>query len=150
MTSARQSPDAKRRGGVNEHSVHIASLRTLKGDLRAIERWHDARGLAGGEWGLPYALCPQTRQGRAGASTSLTFVSKAAIEKGLGAKWGLAKELVAVENVRSGIGKRSMVHNDATPNISVDPETYEVRADGELLVCEPAMELPMAQRYFLF
>ena len=83
-------------------------------------------------------------------STSLTFVSKAAAERGLGAKWGLAKELVAVENVRSGIDKRSMVHNDATPNISVDPETYEVRADGELLVCEPATELPMAQRYFLF
>lgn len=83
-------------------------------------------------------------------ATSLTFTSKAAFERGLGAKWGLAKTLVAVENVRSGIGKRAMIHNDATPDISVDPESYEVRADGELLVCEPAKELPMAQRYFLF
>ena len=82
--------------------------------------------------------------------TSLTFTSKAAVDRGLGAKWGLAKPLVAIENVRSGIGKHSMIHNDATPDISVNPETYEVRADGELLVCEPAKELPMAQRYFLF
>jgi urease subunit alpha len=55
-----------------------------------------------------------------------------------------------VENVRGGISKKSMIHNDATPDIRIDPETYEVRADGELLVCEPAKELPMAQRYFLF
>jgi urease subunit alpha len=84
------------------------------------------------------------------SGTSLTFASGVAVAKGFGKAWGLAKELVAVENVRGGIGKRSMVHNDATPNISVDAETYEVRADGELLVCEPAKELPMAQRYFLF
>ena len=58
--------------------------------------------------------------------------------------------LVAVENVRGGISKKSMILNDATPNIEVDPETYDVRADGELLVCEPADVLPMAQRYFLF
>jgi len=83
-------------------------------------------------------------------ATSLTFTSRAAIERGPCTDWGLAKELVAVENVRSGIGKRSMIHNDAMPDISVDPESYEVRADGELLVCEPAKELPMAQRYFLF
>jgi urease subunit alpha len=55
-----------------------------------------------------------------------------------------------VDNTRGGIGKRSMIHNDATPNIDVDPETYEVRADGVLLTCEPATVLPMAQRYFLF
>ena len=60
------------------------------------------------------------------------------------------KELVAVENTRGGISKKSMIHNDATPEIEVDPETYEVRADGELLTCEPAEVLPMAQRYFLF
>jgi urease subunit alpha len=84
------------------------------------------------------------------SATSLTFTSKAAAERGLGAKWGLSKRLVAVENVRSGIGKRSMIHNGATPQISVDPESYEVRADGELLVCEPAKVLPLAQRYFLF
>jgi urease subunit alpha len=58
--------------------------------------------------------------------------------------------LMAVENTRGGIGKRSMVLNDATPNIEVDPETYEVRADGVLLTCEPATVLPMAQRYFLY
>ena len=60
------------------------------------------------------------------------------------------KELIAVENTRGGISKKSMIHNDATPKIEVDPETYEVRADGELLTCEPADELPLAQRYFLF
>ncbi len=58
--------------------------------------------------------------------------------------------MVAVENVRGGISKKSMILNDATPVIEVDPETYDVRADGELLVCEPAEILPMAQRYFLF
>jgi urease subunit alpha len=63
---------------------------------------------------------------------------------------GLDKELLAVENVRGGISKASMIHNSATPQIEVDPETYEVRADGELLTCEPAEVLPMAQRYFLF
>ena len=60
------------------------------------------------------------------------------------------KQLLPVQNTRGGIGKASMIHNDATPKIEVDPETYEVRADGELLTCEPATVLPMAQRYFLF
>ena len=68
----------------------------------------------------------------------------------LGDKLGVEKELVAVENTRGGISKKSMIHNDATPKIEVDPETYEVRADGELLTCAPAETLPMAQRYFLF
>ena len=58
--------------------------------------------------------------------------------------------MVAVENVRGGLSKTSMIHNGATPVIEVDPETYEVHADGELLTCEPADVLPMAQRYFLF
>ncbi len=58
--------------------------------------------------------------------------------------------MVAVENVRGGISKKSMILNDATPTIEIDPETYDVRADGELLVCEPAEVVPMAQRYFLF
>ena len=58
--------------------------------------------------------------------------------------------MIAVMNTRSGIGKSSMILNQATPVIEVDPETYDVRADGELLTCEPATELPMAQRYFLF
>ncbi len=88
--------------------------------------------------------------GRALSATSLTFVSKAAVENGLAARLGVQKQLVAVENVRGGIGKKDMILNDATPNIEVDPETYDVRADGELLVCEPAKVLPMAQRYFLF
>ncbi|BBF94369.1 urease subunit alpha [Blastochloris tepida] len=88
--------------------------------------------------------------GKAVEATSLTFVSKAALDGGLKERLGLAKRLVAVENVRGGISKASMVLNDATPNIEIDPETYEVRADGELLVCQPAAELPMAQRYFLF
>ncbi|MXQ13946.1 urease subunit alpha [Microvirga makkahensis] len=88
--------------------------------------------------------------GRALAATSLTFVSKAAVENGLAGRLGVQKPLVAVENVRGGIGKKDMVLNSATPVIEVDPETYDVRADGELLVCEPAEVLPMAQRYFLF
>ena len=88
--------------------------------------------------------------GKALTNSSVTFVSKAAIEAGLAEKLGVAKALVAVENTRSGISKASMKLNDATPDISVDPETYEVRADGEVLTCEPATELPMAQRYFLF
>jgi urease subunit alpha len=88
--------------------------------------------------------------GRALVTTSLTFVSKAAVENGLAGKLGVQKQFVAVENVRSGIGKKDMMLNDATPVIEVDPETYDVRADGELLVCEPAKVLPLAQRYFLF
>ncbi|AXY24292.1 Urease subunit alpha 1 (plasmid) [Komagataeibacter saccharivorans] len=82
--------------------------------------------------------------------TSLTFVSKAALEDDIGRKLGLRKSLSAVSDTRGGIGKRSMIHNDAMPHIEVDPETYEVRADGVLLTCEPADILPMAQRYFLF
>jgi urease subunit alpha len=88
--------------------------------------------------------------GSARTCTSVTFTSAAAIKNGIAKKWGLQKELVAVENVRGGISKKSMIHNDATPELSIDPETYEVRANGELLVCEPAKELPMAQRYFMF
>jgi urease subunit alpha len=68
----------------------------------------------------------------------------------LGRRLGVAKQLLAVRNTRGGISKKSMALNDATPNIEVDPETYEVRADGELLTCEPAKSLPMTQRYFLF
>ena len=88
--------------------------------------------------------------GGAQAAGSVTFVSRAAFESDLAAKLGLAKSVLPVSNVRGGISKASMVHNSATPAIEVDPETYEVRADGELLTCEPAEVLPMAQRYFLF
>ncbi len=81
---------------------------------------------------------------------AVTFVSKAAYEAGLGAALELGKTLLPVSNTRSGISKASMIHNSATPQIEVDPETYEVRCDGELITCEPADVLPMAQRYFLF
>ncbi|HTR56811.1 MAG TPA: urease subunit alpha [Casimicrobiaceae bacterium] len=81
--------------------------------------------------------------------SSVTFVSKAALKNAALARLGLVKPLVAVENTRA-IGKRDMKLNDALPKIEVDPETYIVRADGELLACEPATELPLAQRYFLF
>jgi urease subunit alpha len=87
--------------------------------------------------------------GRAPFSTSLTFVSKAALEAGVPRRLGLQKLVVAVGGCRS-LTKRDMVNNDALPRIEVDSETYEVRADGELLTCEPAQVLPMAQRYFLF
>jgi urease subunit alpha len=87
--------------------------------------------------------------GGATAATSLSFVSQAALEEGIPEKLGLRKTAVAVSQCRS-IGKADMLHNNAMPHIEVDPETYEVRADGELLTCEPARELPMAQRYFLF
>ena len=87
--------------------------------------------------------------GKACPSTSLTFVSRAALDRGLPEKLGLHKTAVAVEHCRD-IAKTNMIHNASTPEIEVDPETYEVRADGELLTCEPATVLPMAQRYFLF
>ncbi len=88
--------------------------------------------------------------GGALGATCITFLSAAAMEDGLGSRLGLRRHLSAVRDTRGGIGKRSMIHNHATPHIEVDPETYEVRADGVLLTCEPACELPMAQRYFLF
>ncbi|MFO1140960.1 MAG: urease subunit alpha [Amaricoccus sp.] len=88
--------------------------------------------------------------GRAVEASAVTFVSAAAEAEGIAAALGLAKSTLPVENTRSGIGKASMKLNAATPTIEVDPETYEVRADGELLTCEPAEVLPMAQRYFLF
>ncbi|PTX55637.1 urease subunit alpha [Litoreibacter ponti] len=87
--------------------------------------------------------------GRAVERSAVVFVSQAGQSAGIGTQLGLAKETVAVERTR-GIGKSDMVLNDATPQVEVNPETYEVRADGELLVCEPATELPMAQRYFMY
>ncbi|TWA59696.1 urease subunit alpha [Azospirillum baldaniorum] len=87
--------------------------------------------------------------GRAMQASSLTFVSKLSLENEALRSLGLRRELVAVTGVRA-IGKKQMIHNDSTPHIEVDPETYEVRADGQLLTCEPADVLPMAQRYFLF
>ena len=87
--------------------------------------------------------------GRSVERSAVTFVSAAAQAEGIGAALGLAKDTVAVENTRN-IGKKDLKLNDATPEVEVHPETYEVRADGELLTCQPAEVLPMAQRYFLF
>ncbi len=84
-----------------------------------------------------------------GLKKSFTFVSQAAFDAGIGEQLKLSKTLIAVKNTRN-LRKADMIHNSATPKMQVDPETYEVRADGELLVCEPAEILPMAQRYFLF
>jgi urease subunit alpha len=88
--------------------------------------------------------------GKALTHSAVTFVSQAAISEGIGKDYGLDRLLLPVHNTRGGINKESMIHNSATPKIEVDPETYEVRADGELLTCAPAEVLPMAQRYFLF
>lgn len=84
-----------------------------------------------------------------GLKTSITFVSQIALDHGIDNLLKLNKSLVAVKNMRH-LRKDDMIHNDVTPNMEVDPETYEVRADGELLICEPAVVLPLAQRYFLF
>jgi len=85
--------------------------------------------------------------GRAMTESSVTFVSQALVQSG--ESLGLAKKLLPVSNTRK-IGKHSMMLNDATPRMEVDPETYEVRADGRLLTCEPAKVLALAQRYFLY
>jgi len=151
-------------------SKHIGSVE--KGKLADLALWSPAffgvkpdlvvkgGAIACAQMGDPNASIPtpqpiHTRPmfgayGRARTGTSLTFVSSASIEKGLARKLKVAKRLVAVENTRGKIGKKSLIHNAATPKITVDPETYAVTADGVLLVCEPADTLPMAQRYFLF
>jgi urease subunit alpha len=87
--------------------------------------------------------------GRSVERSAVVFVSKAGQEDDVRGRYGLAKDTLAVEGTR-GIGKSDMIHNSATPQIEVNPETYEVRADGVLLTCEPAKELPLAQRYFMF
>jgi urease subunit alpha len=88
--------------------------------------------------------------GKAMTASRVTFVSKAAHEHGIKDRLELDSLVLPVKNTRSGISKRSMIHNSALPVVEVHPETYEVRANGELLTCEPADVLPMAQRYFLF
>ena len=87
--------------------------------------------------------------GRAKFSTCVTFVSEASMQAGIAGSLKLEKRLAAVKNTRS-VFKKDMIHNNLQPKIEVDTQNYEVRADGELLVCEPAVELPLAQRYFLF
>jgi urease subunit alpha len=87
--------------------------------------------------------------GGARHETSVTFLSKAALAAGVGRKLRLHKRLVAVKGTRK-LTKKDLIHNDLMPKMEVDSQTYEVRADGVLLTCEPARELPLAQRYFLF
>jgi urease subunit alpha len=87
--------------------------------------------------------------GGALAKGSLTFVSQAGMAAGIGERYGLAKNLATIRGVR-GVRKKDMVHNHALPRMEIDAQTYAVRADGQLLTCEPAVSLPMAQRYFLF
>lgn len=88
--------------------------------------------------------------GKSLTASSVNFVSAASLQGDLKGDLGLERELLPVKNTRSGIGKSAMVYNSATPKIDVDPETYVVHADGELLTCEPAVTLPMAQRYFMY
>jgi urease subunit alpha len=87
--------------------------------------------------------------GKACAATSVSFVSQAALDAGIGASFELQRRLVAVKGCRT-VTKAQMVHNNYQPVMEVNPQTYEVRADGILLTCEPAKSLPLAQRYFLF
>ena len=87
--------------------------------------------------------------GGALARGAITFVSQAGLAAGVKERFGLAKQVRAVRNVR-GVRKQNMVHNQYLPRMEIDAQTYTVRADGELLTCEPAVSLPMAQRYFLF
>src|SRR5271165_988281 len=151
-------------------SKHIGSIE--KGKLADLVLWTPAffgvkpdcviKGgvIAAAQMGDPNASIPTPQPihyrpmfgsyGRARTGASLTFVSDAAIEGGLARKLKVQKRLVAVENTRGGLRKKSLIHNGATPKIEIDAETYAVTADGELLVCEPADRLPMAQRYFLF
>lgn len=87
--------------------------------------------------------------GGAVASTCATFVSQASLDLGIVQSYGLKKMLLPVKGCRK-IGKADMIHNDATPKIGVNPENYRVTVDGEHITCEPAVELPLAQRYFMF
>ena len=116
--------------------------------------------IAGGIMGDPNASIPTPQPthfrpmfgsfGRATSSSAMTFVSGAAHGSGIKEKLGISKDTAPVENTRGNISKSSMKLNNLLPTMEVDPETYEVRADGRLLTCEPAESLPMAQRYFLF
>jgi urease subunit alpha len=120
----------------------------LKGGLIAIANMGDPG--ASIPTPQPMFYRPQfAAHGRAKFSTSVTFVSGAALHSGNLQALNLGKRLVAVKNTRS-VTKRDMLWNDALPKIEVDPETYTVKADGRILTCEPAKVLPMAQRYFLF
>ncbi|MXN65799.1 urease subunit alpha [Stappia sp. GBMRC 2046] len=150
-------------------SAHIGSVET--GKLADLVLWSPAffgvkpdlvlkmGSIAAAPMGDPNASIPTPQPvhyrpmfasfGKMLTRSRVSFVSQAAVEAGIAEKLGLESEVLAVDNTRS-VTKRDMVLNDSLPKIEVDPETYEVRADGELLTCEPAAVLPMAQRYFLF
>jgi urease subunit alpha len=93
--------------------------------------------------------CMWGGMGRAKQAISVSFLSQAAYQAGIHTKLGLQKQVIPVRNCRA-LGKKDMIHNAALPKVEVDPETYEVYADGKLITCEPATVLPLAQRYFLF
>ncbi|CAN2528238.1 urease subunit alpha [Burkholderia pseudomallei] len=120
----------------------------IKGGMIAVAQMGDPNASIPTPQPVHYREMFATRGG-ALARTSLTFVSQRALDAGIGARYGLAKRLVPVRGCRT-VTKRDMIHNAWQPAIRVDPETYDVVADGALLTCEPAAVLPMAQRYFLF
>jgi urease subunit alpha len=120
----------------------------LKGGMIAIALMGDPNASIPTPQPVHYREMFATRGGALG-QTSLTFVSQLALDAGVGERYGLNKRVVAVKNTRT-IGKAQMIHNAWQPTITVDPQTYQVVANGELLTCEPAKTLPMAQRYFLF
>jgi urease subunit alpha len=120
----------------------------LKGGMIAMAQMGDPNASIPTPQPVHYREMFATRGG-ARAHTSLTFVSQMAADAGVAERYGLNKRIVAVKNCRN-ISKADMIHNAWRPAISVDPETYQVIADGQLLTCEPATVLPMAQRYFLF
>lgn len=120
----------------------------VKGGMIAVAQMGDPNASIPTPQPVHYREMFATRGG-ALARTSLTFVSQLALDAGISARYGLAKRLVPVRGCRTGT-KRDMIHNAWQPAIRVDPETYDVVADGALLTCEPAAVLPMAQRYFLF
>ena len=120
----------------------------LKGGMIAISLMGDPNASIPTPQPVHYREMFGTRGG-ALARSSLTFVSQMALDADVAGRYGLSKQVVAVKNTRK-ISKAQMIHNDWQPHITVDPETYQVVANGELLTCEPASVLPMAQRYFLF
>jgi urease subunit alpha len=120
----------------------------LKGGMIAMAQMGDPNASIPTPQPVHYREMFATRGGALGR-TSLTFVSQMALDAGVAERYGLSKRIVAVKNCRS-VTKAHMIHNAWQPSISVDPETYQVIADGQLLTCEPAKVLPMAQRYFLF
>lgn len=120
----------------------------LKGGMIALAQMGDPNASIPTPQPVHYREMFATR-GRALARTSLTFVSQMAEAAGVAERYGLQKRIAVVRNCRN-VTKADMIHNHWQPSISVDPETYQVIADGELLTCEPAAVLPMAQRYFLF